>query len=247
MPYTSEGGHSVSGAISVTVGPDSNIVYTAPTGLRVARNRTLEIDATDHFTESSTYTVTCGDATGIDNTRLSSVARTANTCTFTVDPIDTLAAGLQGNTTFVVPLSSTGGHTRDAVFTVNVGPDSNITFTAPTGLKVGRNRTLVIDALAAISGENAAYTVTCADATGVDANRMTVTRSSTGTGCVFTVDPVNNLPTGSQGNTTFSVAFTSTGGATASGTFTVNIGPNSTISYNAPTGLKVGRNRTLDH
>ena len=244
VPYTSEGGHSVSGAISVTVGPDSNIVYTPPTGLRVARNRTLEIDATDHFTESSTYTVTCGDATGIDNTRLTSVARTANTCTFTVDPVDTLAAGLQGNTTFTVPLSSTGGHARNALFTVNVGPDSNIVFAAPTGLKVGRNRTLAINALAAVT-ENPAYTVTCADATGVSANRMTVTRSSTGSRCVFTVDPVDTLATGLQGNTTFAVAFTSTGGATASGTFTVNIGPDSTISYNAPTGLLVGRNRTL--
>ena len=244
VPYTSEGGHSVSGAISVTVGPDSNIVYTPPTGLRVARNRTLEIDATDHFTESSTYTVTCGDATGIDNTRLTSVARTANTCTFTVDPVDTLAAGLQGNTTFTVPLSSTGGHARNALFTVNVGPDSNIVFAAPTGLKVGRNRTLAINALAAVT-ENPAYTVTCADATGVSANRMTVTRSSTGSRCVFTVDPVDTLATGLQGNTTFAVAFTSTGGATASGTFTVNIGPDSTITYNAPTGLLVGRNRTL--
>ncbi len=244
VPYTSEGGHSVAGAISVTVGPDSNIVYTPPTGLRVARNRTLEIDATDHFTESSTYTVTCGDATGIDNTRLTSVARTANTCTFTVDPVDTLAAGLQGNTTFTVPLSSTGGHARNALFTVNVGPDSNIVFAAPTGLKVGRNRTLAINALAAVT-ENPAYTVTCADATGVSANRMTVTRSSTGSRCVFTVDPVDTLATGLQGNTTFAVAFTSTGGATASGTFTVNIGPDSTITYNAPTGLLVGRNRTL--
>ena len=244
VPYTSEGGHSVNGAISVTVGPDSNIVYTPPTGLRVGRNRTLVIDATDHFTEDNTYTVTCGDATGIDNTRLTSVARTANTCTFTVDPIDALAIGLQGNTTFSVPLSSTGGHTRNALFTVNVGPDSNIVFAAPTGLKVGRNRTLAINALAAVT-ENPAYTVTCADATGVSANRMTVTRTSTGTGCVFTVDPVDTLATGLQGNTTFAVAFTSTGGATASGTFTVNIGPDSTISYNAPTGLLVGRNRTL--
>ena len=244
VPYRSEGGHSVSGAISVTVGTDSNIVYTAPTGLRVARNRTLVIDATNHFTEDMAYTVTCGDATGIDSTRLTSVARTANTCTFTVDPVDTLAVGLQGNTSFTVPLSSTGGHTHSALFTVYVGPDSNIVFAAPTGLKVGRNRTLAINALAAVT-ENPAYTVTCADATGVSANRMTVTRTSTGTGCVFTVDPVNTLATGLQGNTTFAVAFTSTGGATASGTFTVNIGPDSTISYNAPTGLLVGRNRTL--
>ena len=86
---------------------------------------------------------------------------------------------------------------------------------------------------------------------GVDANKMTVTRSSTGDGCSFTVDPLDTLAVGSQGDATFAVAYTSTGGATASGTFTVNIGPDSTITTNIPpaTGagrLLVGRNRTLD-
>ena len=107
-----------------------------------------------------------------------------------------------------------------------------MTFTAPTGLKVGRNRTLEIDAAAAISGEDSTYAISCGDATGVDASKMTV--SHTGSSCTFTVDPVNNLASGSQGDTTFSVAFTSTGGATASGTFTVNIGPTAL----SPTALR---------
>ena len=160
-------------------------------------------------------------------------------------PVSSLAQSLQGNTTFRITFTSDGGHSITRTITLNVGPDSSIAFTPPTGLKVGRNRTLVIDALEAISGENAAYTVTCGDATGVDATKMTVTRSSSGDGCSYTVDPVDSLATGSQGDTTFSVAFTSTGGATASGTFTVNIGPDSTITYAPPTGLKLGRNRTL--
>ena len=254
VAFTSTGGATASGTFTVNIGPDSTIVYTAPSGLTVGRNRTLVIDASDHFTEDSAYTVTCGDATGVDTyTDANSdvvpkmaVTHTGSSCTFTVDPVDDLPDGSQGDATFSVAFTSTGGATASGTFTVNIGPDSTITYTAPTGLTVGRNRTLVIDALAAISGENAAYTVSCADATGVDASKMTVTRSSSGDGCSFTVDPVDSLATGSQGDTTFSVAFTSTGGATASGTFTVNIGPDSTITYTAPTGLQIGRNQTLE-
>ena len=247
VAYTSTGGATASGTFTINIGPDSTITYTAPGTLTVGRNRTLTIDASDYVSEvsGSGHTITCEDATNIDSTKLTSVTRAANSCSFTITPVSSLSQSLQGDTTFSVAFTSTGGATASGTFTVNIGPDSTITFTAPTGLKVGRNRTLVIDALAAISGENAAYTVTCADAAGVDANKMTVTRSSTGDGCSFTVDPVDSLAVGSQGDTTFSVAFSSTGGATASGTFTINIGPDSTITYTPPTGLKVGRNRTL--
>ena len=244
IPYTSDGGDTANGNISITVGAASTISYSSPGTLRIGRNLTLEIDASSYASDGS-YTITCADATGVDNTKLTSVTRTANTCTYTIDPVDALAPADQGTTTFSVVFTSTGGHIITRTITVNIGPDSALTFTAPTGLKIGRNRTLAIDALAAVSGENAAYTVSCADATGVDANKMTVTRSSTGNRCSFTVDPVDTLAVGSQGDATFSVAFTSTGGATASGTFTVNIGPDSTIVYTAPVGLQVGRNRTL--
>ena len=243
IPYTSAGGDTANGNISITVGAASTISYSTPGTLRVGRNLTLEIDASSYVSDGS-YTITCADATGVDGTKMT-VTRTANTCTFTIDPVDTLAPANQGATTFSIAYTSAGGHSITRSITVNIGPDSALTFTAPGTFTLGRNRTLVIDALAATSGENAAYTVTCADATGVDANKMTVTRSSSGSGCSFTVDPVDTLVTGSQGDTTFSVAYTSTGGATASGTFTVNIGPDSTITYNAPTGLQIGRNLTL--
>ena len=230
------------------VGPDSNIVFIAPptsgpNRLRIGRNLTLSIDALDYVTENMAYTVTCGDATGVSSTRLT-VTHTGSSCDFTIDPVDTLAQSLQGNTSFTIPYTSNGGATATGSITVNIGPDSSITFTSPTGLKIGRNFTLVIDALEHLT-EDDAYTVSCGDATGVDANRMTVTRSSSGSRCSFTVDPVNNLAPASQGDTTFSVAFSSTGGATATGSFTVNIGPDSTIAYTAPAGLLVGRNRTL--
>ena len=244
IPYTSAGGDTANGNISITVGPPSTISYTSPGTLRIGRNLTLEIDASGYVSDNSAYTITCADATGVDATKMT-VTRTANSCTFTIDPVDALTPANQGDTTFTIPFTSDGGHSITRTITVNIGPDSALTFTDPGTFTLGRNRTLVIDALAAISGENAAYTVTCADATGVDANKMTVTRSSSGDGCSFTVDPVDSLVVGSQGDTTFSVAYTSTGGATASGTYTVNIGPDSTITYNAPTGLQIGRNLTL--
>ena len=95
----------------------------------MGRNRTLEIDVLSHASEASpsSYDISCGDATGVDNTKLAGVTHTG--CTFTVDPVDTLASSNQGDTTFTVPLTSTGGHTLDATFTVNIGPDSTISYT----------------------------------------------------------------------------------------------------------------------
>ena len=219
----------------------SNIVFTAPQNLKVGRNFTLEIDASDYITENSAYTVSCGDASGVDSTRLTSVSRTADTCTFTVDPIDTLASSLQGDTTFSVPLTSTGGHSLDATFTVNVGPDSAISYTAPTGLLVGRNRTLVIDASGYVEETaGSGYTITCSDASSVHVRLTSVTR--TANTCSYTIDPVD---TATSGNAAFTVTFTSDGGHSRSETITVEIGTDSTITYTPPSGLLVGRNLTL--
>ena len=94
VTFTSNGGHSRSETITVEIGPDSTISYTAPTGLKVGRNRTLEIDVTEYATEAnpSSYDISCGDATGVDSTKLSSVSHAGSSCTFTVDPIDALAS-----------------------------------------------------------------------------------------------------------------------------------------------------------
>ena len=59
---------------------------------------------------------------------------------------------------------------------------------------------------------------------------MAVTRISSGDGCTFTVDPIDNLAQNLRGATSFSVLFTSSGGDTHTGTFTVTVGPNSQIA-----------------
>ena len=245
IPLTSTGGDSTSASFTVNVGPDSTISYSAPSGLKVGRNRSLAIDVLDYASDGS-YSVSCGDATGVDNTKLTGVTRSS--CTFTVDPIDTLGGSLQGDTTFTVPLTSTGGHTRDATFTVNIGPDSTITYNAPSGLLVGRNRTLEIAVLPHVYEANPSnYVISCGDATGVDNTKLVgVTRSS----CTFTVDPIDTLGSSLQGDTTFTVPLTSTGGHTLDAAFTVNIGPDSTITFTAPAtsgagSLQVAKNRTL--
>ena len=245
VAYTSDGGATATGSFTIDVIPDSDISFTAPSGLLVATNRTRVIDVLDHASDGG-YTITCGDATSIDSTELQSVVRdsSGDGCSFTITP-----KNVQGTASFTVPLTSAGGDTEDAVFSIEVGPASTFAFSAPSGLKVGRNRTLTIDALDSIT-EDAAYVVSCGDAAGVDASKFAVTRTTSGDGCTFTVDPVDTLTPSNQGDVTFTVTFTSNGGTDSAssidGTFTVNIGPDSTISYTAPDGLKIGRNRTLE-
>ena len=219
----------------------------APTDLKIGRNRTLEINVLDHASEASpaSYTISCGDATSVDNTRLTDVTHTGSSCAFTVNPIDTLAPALQGDATFTVPLTSEGGHTRNAAFTVEVGPDSTISYMAPTGLKIGRNRTLEINVLDhASEASPASYAISCGDATSVHSRLTGVTH--TGSSCAFTVNPIDTLTPAQQGAATFTVPLTSEGGHTRNAAFTVEVGPDSTISYMAPTDLKIGRNRTLE-
>ena len=215
----------------------SNVVFTAPTGLAIGRNFTLAINASEHVSEHASYTVSCADATGVDATKMTVTrSSTGDGCTFTVDPVDTLTPANQGDATFSVLFTSTGGDTATGTFTVNIGPDSSITYTAPANLFVVASGTLVIDAAA--HAADGSYTITCGDATGISSTRFSsVVRSAAGNGCSFTV-----TATASTGDGNFTVPFTSSGGSTANGQFTVSV---TTISYNAPTGLSVAAGRGI--
>ena len=95
----------------------------------------------------------------MDSTRLTSVSRTADTCTFTVDPIDTLVVGSQGDATFVVPFTSTGGATASGTFTVNIGPDSSVAVDSSSSIALAASRSRTIDFASYASDGD--YTVTC--------------------------------------------------------------------------------------
>ena len=253
VPLTSAGGDTENAVFAIEVGSASTFAYRVPSGLSVARNRTLSIDALDQITEDAAYVVSCSDASGVDASKLTVTRTTSGDgCTFTVDPVNTLTPSNQGDVTFTVTFTSSAGtdsaSTIEGTFTVNIGPDSTISYAAPTGLKVGRNRTLVIDVLShASEASPSSYSISCGDATGVDTDKLTGV-THTGSSCTFTVDPIDTLASGSQGNTSFAVPLTSTGGATASATFTVNIGPDSTIAVTPPSSIAVAanRSRTID-
>ena len=86
----------------------------------------------------------------------------------------------------------------------------------------------------------AAYTISCGDATSITSARFSsVVRSTSGDGCSFTV-----TATASTGDGNFTVPYTSSGGSTVSGQFTVSV---TTISYTAPANLSVvaGRNTII--
>ena len=78
-------------------------------------------------------------------------------CIFTVTASSSAAAGV---TIFVLPFSSTGGHSLDRPFSIAIGATSDITFTAPVGglsIPVGQLRNFSVAGYAT-DGD---YTISC--------------------------------------------------------------------------------------
>ncbi len=232
VPYTSSGGDTHNGAISIGLRPNSDITFTDPGTLAVDINRSITFDASQYASDGS-YTISCGVARE-ESDQIASVVRIGNTCRYTVT-----ASSTSGAATFIVPYRSSGGDTLDATFSVIVyRPPSHIFFRGSFDLELGTNQTLVIDALDYAS--DGGYSVSCGDATGVSTSIITIQRANpSGEPCEFTV-----TPSGTQGEASFTVPYTSSGGTSRNGVFTIEVGPASTIAYSAPSGLMLGTNRT---
>ena len=213
----------------------SDITYTPPALVPVIAGTSEIIDALAYVNDDP-YTITCSDAT-TPTSNLASVTR--NGCLYTITAGNTIGDGA-----FTISYTSSGTDTHIGRLNIKILPTYTMTFVPPPDLRVARNSTLRIDALTHVI-ENSVYTVTCADATGVDANRMTVTRSTTGARCTYTVDPVDNLAPALQGDTTFSVVFSSTAGTSVTGVFTVKIGATSDIVFSPPAQVFVQINANL--
>ena len=228
IPYTSTGGDTHNGIVSITI---TVISYTAPTGLKVAAGSTLDINASGYATHSS-YTISCGTAKDL-HTKLSSVSRAdaANSpCDYTITP---KASATAGDATFTIPYTSSSGATLDAQVTVTI---SNIAYTAPTNLSMAAGETLAVTA--GSYATDGTFTITCADATSVSSEFTSITR--TANTCNYSVVAKADA---SAGAATFTVPYTSSGGDTHNGIVSITI---SVISYTAPTGLKVAAGSTLD-
>ena len=229
VPYRSSGGDSENEVVSITIGPASDIVFTPPSGLARGTSETIAIDALDYVSDTGGYAIGCRDATDISS-GLSTVLR-GRDCGFSIQ-----LGEAQGAVQITVPYISAGGDTEQGTILMRIGPESQITFNDPGTFSLGRNRTLVINALD-YATEASGHIIVCAPATEVDSTKLAVTRD----GCTFTIDPVDTLGPGAQGDTTFKIAYT-TGSTRITGDFTVDIGPDSTITYAAPVGLERGSN-----
>lgn len=236
VPYINTSGNTLNRQMSVTITTPSDIMFSSPPDLEVGRNRTLKIDASGYATDG-TYTISCNEATGIDNTKLTSVTQTANTCDYTIDPVDTF----EGTATFTIPYTSSGGDEHDGDVSVTVGPESNIQVSVPPGLSIYRNGVLLIDA-SRYAGDGD-YTISCGgSAKDIDVKLSSVTRSSDT--CYYTIWAGNTL-----GSTSFKVPYTSSGGHSFDGTITLTVSnpppPPSRIVFREPDFLELGTNRTL--
>ena len=237
--YQGNLGSTQTGVITVSIRPPSNITYTAPPTLNVARNLTLTINALDYITENAAHTVSCNDAVIADSSRVS-VSHAGSSCTFTIDPVDALATNLLGETTFDIPFTSSGGDTETGTFTINIGSDSVVTRspTIPTTIFRGKNlTTFTIDATGWVTDGD--YEISCQDAT-ID-NRIYISQI-TRSGCIYTITHTGAEGSGSYATFKFS---SSSGAPTFNVTPTITIGPNSNLIYTTPTGLEVPKNRTI--
>ncbi len=219
--------------VTYSILPPSYIFFRGPFDLELGTNQTLTIEALSYASDGG-YSLSCGDATDVA-TSIITVTRpnpVSSSCSFLVTPVT------QGEASFTVTYTSSGGTNRSEVFTVEVGPDSTISYTAPRGLMLGTNRTRIIDAASYVTDGN--YVITCGAATGVD-SKIAVTRANPNiASCEYTV-----TPTGAQGVASFTVPYTSSGGDTRDGTINIEIGAASTIVYTAPTGLTMTASSTI--
>ena len=218
VPYTSSGGDTHNGVITITI---TAISYTAPTDLKVIAGSNTDITASGWASHSG-YTISCGDAKSI-HAKLTSVTRTANTCNYRITANTTATAG---NATFTIPYTSTSGATLDAQVTVKV---SNIAYTAPTTLSMAAGETLAVSAAGYAS--DGTFAITCADATSISTQFSSVSR--TANTCNYSAVA---KATATAGSATFTVPYTSSGGDTQNGVITITI---TAISYTAPNNLKV--------
>ena len=221
MLYTSSSGDTLSSIIPVSIAT-SDIVFSAPSNLRVAANLTLEVDASDYAADGP-YTITCGDATGL-STSLTSVARATGTCDFTVTP-----AGTTGTGTFTVPYTSSGGDTHSGQISVTIIADSDIVFSPPGLLWVEPLMDIKIDLAKWVSDGD--YAVTC---TGASASQYFPTYISNVSrdGCEVSFRPTLRTWTRVRN---MSVSFRSSGGDTHSATLRMRtIDGYSGITYTPP-------------
>ena len=73
VPYTSSGGDTENGTISIEVGPPSTILFTDPDLFRATSPMSFMIDASGYVSENAAYTVTCGADVEFDSREVTSI------------------------------------------------------------------------------------------------------------------------------------------------------------------------------
>ena len=220
VPYRSTGGDSVDATVNFNVGPASAIVFTAPqSNPAIGDSITRTFDMSSYASDGS-YTITCGTiATSSSLVTLGA----QNGCSIPIT-----SGSTAGTAQISVPYTSSGGATQTSTISVDTAVASNIQFTAPTDLKVGINRTRTIDA--SQYATDGGYAITCGTATAIDNTKLTSVTQ--GTGCSYVITPVSSLTASQQGAAAFTIPYSSAGGTTENGVFSIEVGPASTIAFN---------------
>ena len=191
-------------AAQPAVAQASNVAYTDP-NISVASGRSVSINLRDYASDGDN-TISCSLRVGSITHALSSfsLGGTGN-CVLSVT-----AKEFQGTNTVRLKFSSSGGAYLDDVITVIVGAASMITFEAPSGLTVETGQSITVNA--ADYASDGDYTISCGTATGVSSNISSISN----TACSYQITAGSII-----GAASFTVPYSSSGGATANGTISL--------------------------
>ena len=110
VPYTSSGGDTHNGQISITI---TAISFSPPDDLEVFAGQSIVIDAASYATHSG-FVISCSDAESVDS-KISNIAREG--CSYTIT-----AGEETGAASFTVPYSSSSRDTLDGIITLTIIP-----------------------------------------------------------------------------------------------------------------------------
>ena len=139
----------------------------------------MAVSAGGYATDGS-FTISCADATNV-STEFTSVARTANTCNYSVVAKADASAGVA---TFTIPYTSSGGDTHNGLVSITI---TAISYTAPSSLKVAAGSTLDINASGYAT--HPSYTITCGAAKDIHTKLSSVTRADSTNSCLLYTSP----------------------------------------------------------
>ena len=237
VPYTSSGGDTHNGVVSLTIGTASSITLASNPQFLIRRDRVITIDAARYATDGD-YDITCTSHRFSGAAAAFTLKVSRNGCIIKFQSGPSYSSR---DLNLAVGYSSSGGATASVNIAIGAKLTDNINgainFTPPIALAVAPSRSITIDASSYATLADSDLALFCLDARRID-SKITVTRK----GCSYTIRAGSSV-----GVVAFTVPYISSGGYTTGGMISIRISPPppSVLVFSEPDEFQLATNRTL--